>query len=199
MQMPACTAFVTSRRLGGSSTRQPRAAARRLVLAEAKGKKVMIVNTKKGGHAFLGLYLAKRLLGKGFGVTIFNDGDPVRLTILETVSHYDPTRPRTLTSVANDMFRDSPGKILQSLEEKDPFSQYAVVAKNNPPPRGLQIQYGSPTDPSTYPEGSFDVIVDNNGKSMAECQPLIDTYANEVRPCSHPLPLPVNACDVPLP
>lgn len=53
-----------------------------MVLAEAKGKKVMIVNTKKGGHAFLGLYLAKRLLGKGFGVTIFNDGDPVRLSLV---------------------------------------------------------------------------------------------------------------------
>lgn len=46
----------------------------------AEGKKVMIVNTKKGGHAFLGLYLAKRLLGKGFGVTVFNDGDPVRFS-----------------------------------------------------------------------------------------------------------------------
>lgn len=76
-----------------------------------------------------------------------------------------------------------PSILLQSLEEKDPFAQYAVVAKNNPPPRGLKIEYGSPTDPSTYPEGSFDVIVDNNGKSMEECRPLIDTYADQVRTC----------------
>jgi hypothetical protein len=54
------------------------------VLVEAKGKKVMIVNTKKGGHAFLGLYLAKRLLGKGLSVTIFNDGDPVCFSFLWT-------------------------------------------------------------------------------------------------------------------
>lgn len=85
------------------------------------------------------------------------------------------------------MFGEPSGEFMQSLEEKDPFAQYAVVAKNNPPPRGLQIEYGSPTDPSTYPEGAFDVIVDNNGKSMAECQPLIDTYANDVRSCTHPL------------
>jgi hypothetical protein len=69
---------------------------------------------------------------------------------------------------------------VQSLEAKDPFAQYAVVAKNNPPPRGLKIEYGNPTDTSTFPQGTFDIIVDNNGKSMAECQPLIDTYASQV-------------------
>lgn len=82
--MPACSAFFTGRRLGSPGARQPRAGARRQVVVEAKGKKVMIVNTKKGGHAFLGLYLAKRLLGKGLGVTIFNDGDPVRPTSLHS-------------------------------------------------------------------------------------------------------------------
>jgi hypothetical protein len=75
--------------------------------------------------------------------------------------------------------------LLQSLEAKDPFAQYPVVAKNNPPPRGLKIVYGNPADPSTYPSGTFDIVVDNNGKSMDECQPLIDTYAGEVRTCSH--------------
>lgn len=37
----------------------------------------MIVNTKKGGHAFIGLYLAKELLAARHDVTIFNDGHPV--------------------------------------------------------------------------------------------------------------------------
>lgn len=83
--MPACTAFFTGRRLGGSSTRQPRAAARRQLVVEATDKKVMIVNTKKGGHAFLGLYLAKSLVGKGFHVTIFNDGDAVCSSHLQTL------------------------------------------------------------------------------------------------------------------
>jgi hypothetical protein len=78
--MPSANAFFTGRRIGASSSRvkQPRAAARsQTVVVQAKGKKVLIVNTKKGGHAFLGLYLAKRLLGAGLSVTITNDGDPV--------------------------------------------------------------------------------------------------------------------------
>ncbi len=37
----------------------------------------LIVNTKGGGHAFLGLHLAKRLLADGHSVTILNDGDQV--------------------------------------------------------------------------------------------------------------------------
>ena len=37
----------------------------------------VIVNTKGGGHAFLGLHLAKRLLAAGHTVTILNDGDKV--------------------------------------------------------------------------------------------------------------------------
>ena len=37
----------------------------------------LIVNTKGGGHAFLGLHLAKRLLAAGHTVTILNDGDKV--------------------------------------------------------------------------------------------------------------------------
>lgn len=37
----------------------------------------LIVNTKGGGHAFLGLHLAKKLLADGHSVTILNDGDQV--------------------------------------------------------------------------------------------------------------------------
>jgi hypothetical protein len=42
---------------------------------------VLIVNTKGGGHAFIGLHLAEQLLGKKHSVTIFNDGDEVRSLI----------------------------------------------------------------------------------------------------------------------
>jgi hypothetical protein len=35
-------------------------------------------DTQGGGHAFIGLYLAKELLYKGHDVTILNDGDEVR-------------------------------------------------------------------------------------------------------------------------
>ena len=74
------SAFFSGRRLGragaGSAVRP--VAASRSHTCVVRAERVLIVNTKKGGHAFLGLYLAKRLLGKGYGVTIFNDGDPVR-------------------------------------------------------------------------------------------------------------------------
>jgi hypothetical protein len=66
----------------------------------------------------------------------------------------------------------------QSIEAKAPFSQYAALADGANP---LTVAYGAPADPASYPEGAFDVVVDNNGKSMAECQPLIDHYASQVR------------------
>lgn len=46
---------------------------------------VLIINTKGGGHAFIGLYLARELMKKGHKVSILNDGDPVwweRLVVL---------------------------------------------------------------------------------------------------------------------
>lgn len=73
----SCTStFFSGRRVSRGGAARPVAAARSRVCV-VRAERVLIVNTKKGGHAFLGLYLAKRLLGKGYGVTIFNDGDPV--------------------------------------------------------------------------------------------------------------------------
>jgi hypothetical protein len=63
---------------------------------------------------------------------------------------------------------------VQSIESKDPFAQYGSLS-------GVAVHYGSPADPSTFPEGDFDIVYDNNGKSMEECQPLIDTYASKVQ------------------
>ena len=48
-------------------------------------QKALIVNTKGGGHAFIGLHLAKQLKADGHSVTIFNDGDQVSDYILEAV------------------------------------------------------------------------------------------------------------------
>ena len=39
---------------------------------------VLIANTKGGGHAFLGLHLARKLVKDGHSVTILNDGEEVR-------------------------------------------------------------------------------------------------------------------------
>ena len=55
----------------------PRRACRSLAV-NVRSEQVMIVNCKSGGHAFVGLYLAKQLLAKGHAVTIFNAGDSVR-------------------------------------------------------------------------------------------------------------------------
>lgn len=54
-----------------------RAAPARLLSVRVQNANCMIVNTKGGGHAFIGLYLAKALLKKGHQVTIMNDGDRV--------------------------------------------------------------------------------------------------------------------------
>lgn len=51
---------------------------------------VLIANTKGGGHAFLGLHLAKKLLNAGHSVTILNDGDPVRERVAFTVVAWLP-------------------------------------------------------------------------------------------------------------
>lgn len=42
-----------------------------------RADKCLIVNTKGGGHAFIGLHLAKKLLSQGHSVSILNDGDQV--------------------------------------------------------------------------------------------------------------------------
>ncbi|CAD7703195.1 unnamed protein product [Ostreobium quekettii] len=104
-------------------------------------ERCLIANTKGGGHAFIGLHLAKRLLADGHQVTIMNDGDEGKLT------------------------------------GKAPFSEYAALKQ-----AGAEIAWSDPTDPSTYPSGDFDVVYDNNGKTLDACKPLIDTFKGR---CSH--------------
>ncbi len=55
------------------------------------------------------------------------------------------------------------------LSKKAPFSQYSSLG-------GAEVVWGSPTDPATYPKGSFDVVYDNNGKDLETCKPLIDHF-----------------------
>lgn len=56
---------------------RPGARASRRPAVSVMNANVLIANTKGGGHAFIGLYLAKDLLAKGHTVTILNDGDEV--------------------------------------------------------------------------------------------------------------------------
>ena len=57
-------------RLGARASRKP--------TVTVRADKCLIVNTKGGGHAFIGYYLAKALVRRGHQVTIMNDGDEVR-------------------------------------------------------------------------------------------------------------------------
>ncbi len=50
----------------------------RSLCAHVRADNVLIANTKGGGHAFIGLHLAKQLLDSGHSVTILNDGDEVQ-------------------------------------------------------------------------------------------------------------------------
>lgn len=59
----------------------------------------------------------------------------------------------------------------EKLLKKTPFSKYSELER-----QGLQVVWGNPADPSTYPRGSFDVVYDNNGKDLESCKPLIDTF-----------------------
>jgi len=101
-------------------------------------KNVLIINTKGGGHAFIGLYLAQNLLGKGHKVTILNDGDQAK------------------------------------VEAKTPYSEYSKV-------QGLDFLYADPKSVDTFSGlGDFDVVVENNGKDMENCQPAIDFYNGKI-------------------
>lgn len=41
---------------------------------------------------------------------------------------------------------------------------------------GVDVAFGNPADPKTYPVGRFDVVYDNNGKDLESCKPLIDAF-----------------------
>jgi hypothetical protein len=60
------------------SARPAAAATARRASLICRADSVLIANTKGGGHAFLGLHLAKKLMSQGHKVTILNDGDEVR-------------------------------------------------------------------------------------------------------------------------
>jgi nucleoside-diphosphate-sugar epimerase len=100
---------------------------------------VLIANTKSGGHAFIGLHLAKQLLSAGHQVTILNDGDQAKQTA------------------------------------KAPFSQYKNLEQ-----QGATVVWGNPADAGSIPDGDFDIVYDNNGKSMDACQPMIDHFKGKV-------------------
>jgi len=91
--------------------------------------KALIVNTKGGGHSFIGLYLAKELLSKGHAVTILNDGDKAKLEKKDPFAQYaqlkkqgaeitfgNPADPSTYPKGAFDYVFDNNGKDMDSCK-----------------------------------------------------------------------------------
>ena len=119
-----------------------------------------------GGHAFIGLHLAKALLKKGHSVTIFNDGDqvggrpaPAELPALVL-----------LAALHGSVLRGSDRQRPQAkLSKKGPYSQYAGLESE-----GVRVVFGNPEDRAALPTDKFDVIYDNNAKKLEVNQGLID-------------------------
>lgn len=102
----------------------------------------LIVNTKGGGHAFIGLHLAKKLIAQGHKVTILNDGDQAKLKSKAPFSEYaslgaevvwgSPTNPAAWPSAHYDVVYDNNGKDLDSCKPlidhfKGKVSHYVFV------------------------------------------------------------------------
>ncbi|KAL6755032.1 hypothetical protein V8C86DRAFT_2685147 [Haematococcus lacustris] len=98
-----------------------------LVVSAAK---CLIVNTKGGGHAFIGLYLARELAHRNHEVTLMNDGDEAKLRNKEPFVNYgeleryhgvrvmwgSPTNPSTWPAERFDVVYDNNGKDMESCK-----------------------------------------------------------------------------------
>lgn len=160
----------------------PRAVTRahgRVIRLRVVGENCLIVNTNSGAHAFIGLHLAHALLKKNHKVTILNNGDQVNEMRERTRSctTYFPFLQQALLSAACcSSCLLTPAVWLQAkVSKKAPFSQYGSLES-----QGVAVRWGDPADSSTIPQGDFDVVYDNNGKTLEACKPLIDNF--KVRP-----------------
>ena len=103
-----------------------RASVRSRMSVQVRSDSALIVNTKGGGHAFIGLHLAKKLISDGHTVTILNDGDKAKLEAKAPFSQYnslgaeivwgDPTDPSTYPSGNFDIVYDNNGKDLDACK-----------------------------------------------------------------------------------
>lgn len=108
----------------GKASRRPSARRGSVVV---RNDSCLIVNTKGGGHAFLGLHLAQKLIKSGHSVTILNDGDQEKLSKKAPFNQYPsvtgattvwgkPTDPSTYPSGPFDVVYDNNGKDLDNCK-----------------------------------------------------------------------------------
>ncbi|CAK0742954.1 hypothetical protein CVIRNUC_001432 [Coccomyxa viridis] len=139
---PSCAPLRPRHVLAFTSRLHQRSARARTV--EVRADNALIINTKGGGHAFIGLYLAKQLLDAGHSVTILNDGSQDKLEGKAPFSQYSslsganiiwgsPTDTSAYPSDSFDIVYDNNGKDLDTCKVaidhfKDKVSHYAFVA-----------------------------------------------------------------------
>ena len=117
-----------------SSTRRMRMRAQ----VRVRNESALIVNTKGGGHAFIGLHLAKQLIADGHKVTILNDGDQAKLESKAPFSEYgstgaeivwgSPVDPSSYPTGEFDVVYDNNGKDLDAC--KPLIDHYAGKVKH---------------------------------------------------------------------
>lgn len=67
----------------------------------------------------------------------------------------------------------------EKTTKKAPYNQYSALESE-----GVSITWGNPADASALPEGPFDVVYENNGKTLDVCQPAIDAFKARDAACS---------------
>ena len=109
---------------------------------------------------------------------------PVPLLRLTSLTRQHRNDSEMVPSVPHLRF-DCPGAWNSLAMVQLPFTEYATL------PRGdVEVVWGNPSDPSCFPAGDFDIVIDNNGKDIDACKPLIDTYGSKASPCNNNDPPP---------
>ncbi|KAL3142267.1 hypothetical protein ABBQ38_002609 [Trebouxia sp. C0009 RCD-2024] len=136
----------TSGRPIARSSRHVMSRTGRALCATVRADSVLIANTKGGGHAFIGLHLAKQLLDNGHSVTILNDGDEAKCKTKAPYNQYDslqqqgakihwgsPSDTSAIPSGDFDVVYDNNGKDMDACKPlidafKGKVSHYVFVA-----------------------------------------------------------------------
>ena len=157
---------------------------RRSTQLRVVSERVLIANTKGGGHAFIGLHLAQQLLSKGHEVTILNDGEEVGRWQYTPCSVFcvSVLLPCRVSGAGQSRCPHSCSILQGKQTKKAPYSQYPSLKE-----AGAQIVWGDPASPESLPSIDFDVVIDNNGKTLESCKPLIDAFKVKPLECSEQL------------
>lgn len=141
-------------------------------------KKVLIVNTNSGGHAVIGFYFAKELLGSGHDVTVFTVGeessDKMKKTPFTRFSEITSAGGRTVWGNPADVGKILEGEVFDAVldnngKDLDSVSPVADWAKSSGVKQFLFISSAGiykPTDEPPHVEG--DAVKADAGHVLVE-------------------------------